>query len=1606
MVRLVIYVINLPLKLFVQKFRHNIVKFIVLLLALVSFSACEDTGCISADDFGGTYVDVNSNPETVYGNYPNQSTDWIETGLRSSGGPMRIAISGGWVPWSLVATSTSSLASLQSCFDTRNFDPTDDSSSNMGLCAKRVPIDTSVTPNILKTGIDRINDLNSQNCICYEGETPVGMPNAARDGIVSPPASCNTPSASNVGNSDSCSCQKINDLPNGKPATEDYCVFHYTLVDKMKMFHNGTDLDPLTGNPGSVPVPNHAEFGNPRMKPAYQQGSVCKFEKGMGLYMGFFGPNGNRQPLRIYHLFTQEEECPITRDSSGRCIQTTSAGTVDRTRFIYTTDGPPVYDDKSGNDCSDTDPSDDEMHRMREVIKLKLHDSYYRDNYGTYKVEFLSGVYSNDDVLIMEHIVNLIEEVLIGRLDITTGAREGGILRFLYNSIVTDQDFILIVKLMLILYITSFGLTSLLGLVEMSRKEIFVRIFQIGIIFFFTSADGWQAYNDYVVSFFKNSMDQIINRITLYANQFLLEGETTTNAIRNAQLRSTNPDLMGAKFAYIDLVIRTLFSEAVTKKIWSLFFYDFFGFLYIFLIYMLIFYFLFTMGIVVFIYCVTLTKMIIGLALGPVFITFILFKQTNEYFKKWLTFIAARSLEMLILFLLVFVFVVLIDRKFNELLYYSACIVEWDLWLFKFKWLVAQDVHTISSTGSSTGLSRSLTDWFLMLVNVLLIIYMTKVIIGQIPALAGKLISIGGVANQASGGSGASSAFNLGNSIAGEIFGGAAKMATRAAAKTGGLAFRGSRQLLQNAAPLRALGYGLDKIGRERIRNNIIDGSIKKATQLSDAKGLTGKDRDEFIRNHVMSEPFKAAQGKDKSQGGLRDWASQNPNSAGLLNINSDTIAKRLDKKLLKEPMKKAMKEKAQELKSGDPSKVPLGSEIKAEMEKAARDWAAKNSSQSMSHVDNVLEKYKNKKGFVGSRGGWRPRRVNLFDEMSKMHYQEASKESAFGGSDAAKEKYLKHLKDRQFEKLKKSSKFDDKFVATAGSVTKESKGFLRRAHDRQNYDPRKARRFGREGGRAAVNQELKDLEYSAVRKSLMGSDFRDEKSRLDAKYSKDSAEGQRAEFYGKVYQRQLEEKRKQEERDIDQKRRFFMKSLESKVVGDVKGFQKNATPEQEGKLRKDLLKAHDDIINNYKNMMASRSGSTIDPQNMADGLLNARLSSDLEVGGKKYSELSLFEVKAMLNSIGGLSDSLESFSPKEAAAKLQSLKQEQEKEAAKLKDIEKLAEEKNSKAAALEESAKNTKAAIDALGDAQSSQKASELERKISDYRASVAGLSGDINAMNMAMNDLEIAMRDPNISSSQYNEIALMISNIRDEQMRQRMLDDYQTMQGKMNSGDYNNEQLHLEFLRRAEEATAESQRQLDSTKVDIIDQINQFDAQISGNEATSQSIEALRESVGEFDQANQKYDESYKETLKSEVIVKDFEIEFGRSLSSALSVGTDDALMKAADLSVGGSQSAQSEMADTTLLTNAQMALSQHKHKIKVNKNKMSHLEYEKSNLEREKSSCKDSAKAAEIQSQINSLDSEIGSLKRDNAMESSRVSEVEFRVSELTANTGIT
>jgi type IV secretory pathway VirB6-like protein len=984
----------------------NLVKKITQIFSLVfliAFSSSCKEQCFTTDEFNVSNVVVDAYPTvdgidgaTYDATTGGQTARWHDTTFKSNGDAFLIKISGAWTPWGggiYHDMNDTELNALSVC----------------KTCAKRDP--------------------STKNCICYAGTnstaelyqtcSPTTMQldgNGVSTGVMQ------------QDNPGLCSCTK-NPIYG---TASDYGVYHFPLnyYDKSET-----------------------------MLIADKQ-STCKFIAGMGAYIGLFGRSGVTDPARLYHLFVEDYDalgkatkvCDITLNSNGECKDSSGK---DRTAYVFKSANERIFmkDDGDGNTGVNTNTANDTYHGPNEVVKVKIFDLYYNDNYGKYNIDILKGVGDNSDlstVGLLEFMVRLVENALLGDLEpvtalsqdasgntitTTTYERVGGIIEFMFRSIVQDSGFRLILQVTLSLYVAFYGLSVLLGIVEVSRKELMNRLLKISLIMFFTGANSWYFYNEFIVGFFYDSMNYIVSMMMSLSDNALSQG-MDTSAIMVAQMDRAIDVSSSTRFSYIDSTIEMMLSPAFAGKVFSLVLADLFGIFYVVGIYALVGYFIYTMMIAASMYLMNMMKIIFVLCLGPIFISFTLFNQTNTMFKNWLAFLGARALEIILIFAILYNFVMLIDASFRDLLSYTACVEPFSFGLFSINILKASGIG-----------DRTIVTWLTSMTKIAALIFITQLILNKVAEVAGHLITIGGVANKNADGvghgqsgmtlAGAGGADNkdIGKSgIMGSLLS-AGTSAVGTAMNIGATAaMYGGKGL---AAASRALGIDekLSKLGdynvpmkamRSMGRNSIIDPIIKQAQKDSfdaknkDGSALTAPQRDAFVRNQTFAKLNAMAQQKDPN--GAKD-AVNKPLMSAALGLSHDHIAARLDQKQIHEPAKALIKAKEKELKA----QGMYGSELKGKLKEAVNDWAGKNLSSGAAELKASLDK-KGKDGLTASEKDLK----NALKSASLADPAQVGRLVA--NKPEEQKKFMQYLQDKEAKRHMKNAEADkNKFKSASG---------------------------------------------------------------------------------------------------------------------------------------------------------------------------------------------------------------------------------------------------------------------------------------------------------------------------------------------------------------------------------------------------------------------------------------------------------------------------------------------------------------------------------------------------------------------------------------------
>jgi type IV secretory pathway VirB6-like protein len=901
-------------------------KILLLLLLPILLSSCgNENYCIESDSFKEDAFFVKAKPDKISGTYNpingGQIAEWQDTGFKSNGQGFVIEISGGWSPWSGKPNS-------QTC----------------RFCAsKQLFNETSGRYEDIK-----VNDIPV--CVCYKNSE---MNPSIQDGL------CSSESAA-------------------KYSATDYGVYHTNLnmMNRNKVLKNSSDqMD-------------------------------CSYRNGMGLYLGLFGASGRDIPIRAYHLFSEDQICNIVRNKDGKCIDADGndvtkylfySRDIDGNKIVQNTikngdgevdgvslTGSPyifVKDDLAKNDGEDKIKSDNKFHQPKEVVKLTIYDQFYSDNSGGFRVNFLKGIQVSKEIGIVEYVVGTFEDLILGRVN-SNGVREGGIIKSLYEKIVQDKIFIRTLQLSLFLYVIFYGLSVALGLIEVSFKDFINRVIKIALIIFFISPTSWQNYYNYVISFFKDGMDYIIANLMDISDAIYNKIDAKTSLINIAKLDRETATSNATRFSYADEVIKTLFSENVAKKTSSLILSYFIGIFYFIIIYTLIIAFFLMIMKAAFIYIVNIIKLMLVLALGPIFIIFSLFNNTQQSFKQWLSFIGSRSLEIIFLFLVFYNMLIIIEKEFITLLSFRACVVDHPIF---YKYFLAK---------------TSREAWAPLFIKIGGMIFIMNSIIDQIPQIAPKIISIGGVRDE-----GGASSFSAFNEISSAIKSFGSHIGENAAKSVGIKIWDGAVFIYRASKDPSSIGDMVKGVIFGKSSSHI-DDKIKSTIKEGKVKGLSGKELERFVRKSVMSDA-------------LRNKGSLFGNAKRI----TDLASSRLDNALIKNPLKNFINSRSKDLRS----KGLYGKDLKNQLQKDVKKWADKNLIAGDKSVNKHMKNFN-----------------SLIKENSRLSGREAY--NALANDKLNANEYLVHLAAKKAKQdLIKNNKTKNK------KLDEDHNDFLRELRNRSN---------------------------------------------------------------------------------------------------------------------------------------------------------------------------------------------------------------------------------------------------------------------------------------------------------------------------------------------------------------------------------------------------------------------------------------------------------------------------------------------------------------------------------------------------------------------------
>lgn len=266
-------------------------------------------------------------------------------------------------------------------------------------------------------------------------------------------------------------------------------------------------------------------------------------------------------------------------------------------------------------------------------LYFKILDKYYNDNSGQYIVYLKSGITTYDS----SPIQILVDQVKKNFLGTTTDGQgtdsnwqqganlsnaKTGLIANLFNSILIQPAYQNVVSILLTIYVFLTAAAYLIGTLRITHTELVIRVIKIAIVSVLLNPSyGWQFFNDNLFSLFLDGSEFIAYQIQSAA--------------------STGPS-QGS-------ILHLFVAKQTLAKVLALTFTSWTGPLFA-LLYIIAFVFLVCVSVRnAILYLSSLVMICIIIALGPIFICFMLFGFTRSLFENWLKQLTSYSLQAVIL---------------------------------------------------------------------------------------------------------------------------------------------------------------------------------------------------------------------------------------------------------------------------------------------------------------------------------------------------------------------------------------------------------------------------------------------------------------------------------------------------------------------------------------------------------------------------------------------------------------------------------------------------------------------------------------------------------------------------------------------------------------------------------------------------------------------------------------------------------------------------------------------------------------------------------------------------------------------------------------------
>ncbi len=243
------------------------------------------------------------------------------------------------------------------------------------------------------------------------------------------------------------------------------------------------------------------------------------------------------------------------------------------------------------------------------------------ENMGEYKISFTVNSVPTWVSEAVSVLVTPLKTLIMGAPNPNAGQTgpTSGISFDMYHSIL-DSGLRTFARLLMVMFVTVIGLGFVLGIIELKTTELFIIIFKIGAVAALLTNTSWEFFNRYLLNIFWYGADDIIIKFMDFYN-----GNSSYS--------------YNASFAFLNKTVGTMLQWENIVRAFSLLAFGFVNPLSWFLFIQIM------LGLWnvlqaafkgIILYCVCLVINGFLVALAPIFICFLLFKQTFRFFDTWI----------------------------------------------------------------------------------------------------------------------------------------------------------------------------------------------------------------------------------------------------------------------------------------------------------------------------------------------------------------------------------------------------------------------------------------------------------------------------------------------------------------------------------------------------------------------------------------------------------------------------------------------------------------------------------------------------------------------------------------------------------------------------------------------------------------------------------------------------------------------------------------------------------------------------------------------------------------------------------------------------------